>query len=390
MTEKLYYIDSHMKEFEARVVSCEPRDRDDLSKGYIVVLDRTAFFPEGGGQYADTGVLGNVHVTDAREKGGIIYHYTDGPVSEGEQVQGAIDWEKRFESMQQHTGEHILSGIVHGRFGYNNVGFHLGADYCTMDFDGPITKEQLKEIELEANKIVYENLDVEVLYPTKEELADMVYRSKIEIEGQVRIVTIPGVDTCACCAPHVKKTGEIGNIKLVDMVNYKGGERITMLAGIRALADHVVKEDSAKKISALLCAKEDEIAEAVEHLKEEQLALKNEVTALKQRLLKYQAQEVDVTSEIVKVFDANLSGNEPRELMNILLERGAKVCAVFAGSDEDGYRYVIGSRSEDVRPLSKKVNEAFAGRGGGKPEMVQGSIKGAEAEIEALLDSVTS
>lgn len=389
MTEKLYYTDSHMKEFEAQVVSCEPRDKEDLSKGYMVVLDRTTFFPEGGGQYADTGVLGNVHVTDAQEKNGIIYHYTDGPLDAGEQVHGMIDWEKRFESMQQHTGEHILSGIVHRRFGYNNVGFHLGADYCTMDFDGPITKEQLKEIELEANKIVYQNLDVEILYPTKEELADMQYRSKIEIEGQVRIVTIPGVDTCACCAPHVKKTGEIGNIKLVDMVNYKGGERITMLAGIRALNDYVVKEDSAKKISALLCVKEDEVAPAVEHLKEEQIDLKNEVAALKQKLLRYRAQEVDVTPAIVKVFDAKILGNEPRELMNMLLERGAKVCAVFAGTDKSGYRYVVGSRSEDVRSISKKLNEAFEGRGGGKPEMVQGSLKGAKTEIEALLDSVT-
>lgn len=388
MTEKLYYTDSHRKEFEARALSCEPRDKEDLSKGYIVVLDRTTFFPEGGGQYADTGVLGNVRVTDVQEKNGIIYHYTDGPLDAGGQVHGVIDWEKRFESMQQHTGEHILSGIVHGRFGYNNVGFHLGADYCTMDFDGPITKEQLKEIESEANKIVYQNLDVEVLYPTKEELADMRYRSKIEIEGQVRIVTIPGVDTCACCAPHVKKTGEIGNIKLVDMVNYKGGERITMLAGIRALNDHIIKEDSAKKISALLCAKEDEIAPAVEHLKEEQLALKNEVAVLKQKLLGYRAQEVDVTSKVVKVFDAKISGNEPRELMNMLLERGAKICAVLAGTDKDGYRYVVGSHSEDVRPISKKLNEAFEGCGGGKSEMVQGSLKGAKAEIEILLDSV--
>lgn len=389
MTEKLYYTDSHRKEFEARVVSCEPRDEGNLSKGYIVVLNRTTFFPEGGGQYADTGVLGNVHVTDAQEKNGIIYHYTDGPLNVDEQVHGVIDWEKRFESMQQHTGEHIISGFVHEKFGYNNVGFHLGADYCTMDFDGPITKEQLKEIELEANKIVYQNLDVEVLYPTKEALADMQYRSKIEIEGQVRIVTIPGVDTCACCAPHVKKTGEIGNIKLVDMVNYKGGERITMLAGIRALNDYVVKEDSAKKISTLLCVKEDEVAPAVEHLKEEQIDLKNEVAALKQKLLRYRAQEVDVTPAIVKVFDAKISGNEPRELMNMLLERGAKVCAVLAGMDEKGYRYVIGSRSEDVRPISKKLNEAFEGRGGGKSEMVQGSLKGAKKEIEVLLDSVT-
>ena len=380
MTDKLYYESSHRRDFEAQVISCEPE-----GEGYKVVLDKTVFFPEGGGQYADTGILGGVHVLDAQEKDGIIYHYTDGALTPGEIVKGEIDWEKRFESMQQHSGEHIISGIVHGRFGYNNVGFHLGADYCTMDFDGPITKEQLKEIEEEANRIVYKNLNIEILYPTKEELKDLTYRSKIEIEGQVRIVNIPGVDVCACCAPHVDRTGEIGNIKLVDMVSYKGGERITMLSGSRALTDHQQKEESVKKISALLCAKDTEVAEAVEKLKEEQLDLKNQVSALKQKLLDYQAKEIDVTPELVKVFDSELSGNEPRELMNLLLERGAKICAIFAGNDEEGYRYVIGSHSEDVRVISKKLNEAFQGRGGGKPQMVQGSLKGTAKNISEIL-----
>lgn len=407
MTERLYYADSHWKEFDAVVVSCEPG-----KKGYLIVLDRTAFFPEGGGQYADTGILEEagssgctespgspgmkcseqgqdlsgkrVYVSDVQEKDGVIYHMTDKPLTAGGTVHGRIDWEKRFESMQQHTGEHIISGLVHGRFVYNNVGFHLGADYCTMDFDGPITKEALKEIELEANKIVYQNLDIEVLYPSKEELKALEYRSKIEIEGQVRIVNIPGVDTCACCAPHVKKTGEIGNIRLVNMVNYKGGERIYMLCGFRALSDHRKKEESAKAISALLCAKEDEIAEAVEHLKEEQLSLKGEASELRQKLLICQAQEIDVSGDVAVVFDRELSGNAPREFMNLLLKRGAHVCAVFAGNDEEGYRYVIGSHTEDVRPLCKRLNEAFGGRGGGKPEMVQGSLKGMEAEIRAV------
>lgn len=198
-------------------------------------------------------------------------------------------------------------------------------------------------------------------------------------------MNIPGVDICACCAPHVDRTGEIGNIKLVDMVSYKGGERITMLSGSRALTDHQQKEESVKKISALLCAKDTEVAEAVEKLKEEQLDLKNQVSALKQKLLAYQAKEIDVTPELVKVFDSELSGNELRELMNILLERGAKICAIFAGNDEEGYRYVIGSHSEDVRVISKKLNEAFQGRGGGKPQMVQGSLKGTAKNISEIL-----
>lgn len=379
-TEKLFYKDSHLQQFTAKVLSCE-EEKDK----YKIVLDRTAFFPEGGGQYADTGVLGKAKVLDVHEKDGVIYHTTDEALEVGETVNGNLNWEERFEKMQQHTGEHIVSGLVHERFGYNNVGFHLGSDYCTMDFDGTLTKEDLRSIELAANQAVWANLDILVTYPSKEELKDLDYRSKIEIEGQVRIVTIPGYDVCACCAPHVKKTGEIGLIKLVNMVNYKGGERITMLCGARALKDYEAKDANGKAISALLCAKELEIADAVQHMKEEQSTLKNKVTQLSSKLLVYRAAEIDVDVPVVTVFDENLTGNEPRELMNQLLERGADVCAVFAGSDENGYRYVIGSRTKDVRPISKSLNEAFRGRGGGKPEMIQGSIKGTAEEIALKL-----
>lgn len=379
-TEKLFYGDSHLKEFDATVTACCPD-----GENYRVVLDRTAFFPEGGGQYADTGMLDDVQVLDVREKDGVVFHITAQALEEGRKVHGRIRWEERFEKMQQHSGEHIVSGIVHERFGYNNVGFHLGSDYCTMDFDGPITKEQLKEIELKANQAVFENIEILVAYPTKEELKELDYRSKIEIEGQVRIVTVPGYDVCACCAPHVKRTGEIGLIKLVNMANYKGGERITMLCGYRALRDYDWKDENSKAISASLCAKEPEIAEAVEHMKAEQLSLKGKLAALSQKLLSCKAREIDVTEGVVAVFDREISGNEPRELMNQLLHRGAEVCGVFAGKDGSGYRYVIGSQTGDVRPLCKKLNEAFQGKGGGKPQMVQGTLTGCEDEIRKTL-----
>ncbi len=376
-TVKLFYEDTHLHEFEATVLSCQP-DGDT----YKVVLDRTAFFPEGGGQYGDIGFLNDVKVIDTKEKAGVVYHRTTAPLAEGEKVYGKLDWEVRFERMQQHSAEHIISGIVHNRFGYDNVGFHLGEDYCTMDFNGPITKEQLREIEIEANEAVFKDLDIQTLTPSGEELKDMEYRSKIEIEGQVRIINIPGYDTCACCAPHLTKTGEIGLIKLVDMANYKGGERINMLSGRRALKDYAAKQDNAKAIGSMLCTKENEIAVTVEKMKEEQISMKGRIMELEQQLLSFKAQSIDVSADVVSVFDGGLSGNAPREMMNILLERGAKVCAVFAGNDEDGYRYVIGSKSEDVRPLCKLLNGEFNGRGGGKPEMVQGSLKGNKADIE--------
>ena len=377
MTEKLFYQDSHRTEFTAKVISCE-----EAKDGYRVVLDQTVFFPEGGGQYADTGMLGDTEVTDVHEKDDVIYHTTKEPLEDGSEVNGKINWDERFEKMQQHTGEHIVSGIVHERFRYNNVGFHLGSDYCTMDFDGPISKEQLKEIEAAANEAVYQDLEIKILYPSKDELKDLDYRSKIEIEGQVRIVEIPGYDVCACCAPHVKTTGEIGAIKLVSMVNYKGGERITMLCGRRAMRDYEKKDSMTKEISALLCAKEYEVAEAVVRLKDEQNRMKSQLAEMQQKLLEYRVAEIAVDQKIVTVFDSTLSGNLPREMMNKLLDKGAEICAVFAGTDEEGYRYVIGSRLEDVRPLSKMLNTTFQGRGGGKPEMVQGSVKGTRTEIE--------
>ena len=379
-TVKLFYEDSFISEFEASVLSCEP-----WKDGYKAGLDRTAFFPEGGGQYGDTGWLNGIEVTDTQEKDGKIFHFLAEPLKAGETVSGRLDWEARFGRMQQHSGEHIVSGIVHRRFGYDNVGFHLGADYCTMDFNGPITNGELEEIEREANRVVCSDLAVHVLYPAKEELGRMEYRSKIEIEGQVRMIEIPGVDRCACCAPHVARTGQIGLIKFTDMTNYKGGERIRMLCGFRALSDYRSKQGSVRMISRLLCEQEGKIGEAVNRLKEDNTALKGEIARLQRQILGYKAEKADDSGEIVWVFDGDLAGDGPRELMNLLLEQGAEIGAVFSGTDETGYRYVIGSRSRDVRPLNQRLKERFGARGGGKPEMVQGSLAGSGDQIKALL-----
>lgn len=372
-----------MKEFEARVLSCEACEE---GGGFWTVLDQTCFFPEGGGQYADTGYLGETKVVDARERDGIVYHRTEAPLEPGKLVRGRIDWEERFEKMQQHTGEHIVSGLVHSRFGYNNVGFHLGSDYCTMDFDGPISPEELREIEWEANRAVALDLEVIVQYPSKEELGHMEYRSKIEIEGQVRIVSVPGYDVCACCAPHVDRTGEIGLIKLVNRMNYKGGERITMLCGFRALRDYDSKLTAAREIGALLCEKEDQIAGAVRRQKEELEKQKYENGRLIHQLLVFRAKEIPVEGSMTAVFTDDIRGDAPRELMNLLLERGAFICGVFAAAGDGGWRYVIGSRQADVRPLGKALNSRFEGRGGGKPGMVQGTLTGSEADIRAAAE----
>lgn len=378
MTEKLFYEDSHMITFSAIVEHCEK-----MGDYYEAVLDRTAFFPEGGGQYADTGVIDGIEVFDVREERGTIYHRMRGPLEAGQAVEGRIDWEERFSKMQQHSGEHIVSGLVHRMFGYDNVGFHMGRDAITMDFNGVLTKEQLKEIEKMANEAVVKNLDIQVIYPAREELASIDYRSKIEIEGQVRIVVIPGYDTCACCAPHVKKTGEIGIIKLIGMQNYKGGVRVSMLCGFRALADYDEKSESVKTISVMLSAKENELPDEVQRIKNELAAQKIRTLELQRNLLEIKVKELEEDQEIVVMFESELEGNAPRELVNLILEKGVKAAAIFAGNSENGYRYVIGSRAWDTRVYAQVLNEKFHGRGGGKPEMVQGSLCGDEMEIRA-------
>ena len=380
MTEKLFYQDSHRSTFTAIVQEVRPS-----GNGYEIILDRTAFFPEGGGQSSDTGSLGGVSVSDVQEIDGKIIHYTDGPLVEGTEVEGCIDWTERFSKMQQHTGEHIVSGLIHKIYGYHNVGFHLGTDSVTLDFNGVVPKEKLHEIEQLANEAVAKNLPVQVLYPTDEELSKISYRSKIEIEGQVRIVVIDGYDVCACCAPHVKQTGEIGLIKLVGMQNYKGGVRISMLCGFRALEDYYQKEKNNREIAVMLSAKEYETAVEVERLQEELAMKKAKIAELEQKFLEQKVETLDVSGEIVCLFEET----DPvmtREMVNLLLKKGAKMAAVFSGDEREGYRYVLGSRSLDVRKNGKLLNEAFHGRGGGKPEMVQGTVQGKREEIEAFLN----
>ena len=374
MTEKLFYQDSHRSTFTAIVQEVRPS-----GNGYEIILDRTAFFPEGGGQSSDTGSLGGVSVSDVQEIDGKIIHYTDGPLVEGTEVEGCIDWTERFSKMQQHTGEHIVSGLIHKIYGYHNVGFHLGTDSVTLDFNGVVPKEKLHEIEQLANEAV------QVLYPTDEELSKISYRSKIEIEGQVRIVVIDGYDVCACCAPHVKQTGEIGLIKLVGMQNYKGGVRISMLCGFRALEDYYQKEKNNREIAVMLSAKEYETAVEVERLQEELAMKKAKIAELERKFLEQKVETLDISGEIVCLFEET----DPvmtRELVNLLLKKGAKMAAVFSGNEREGYRYVLGSRSLDVRKNGKLLNEAFHGRGGGKPEMVQGTVQGKREEIEAFLN----
>ncbi|MGN0400383.1 MAG: DHHA1 domain-containing protein [Blautia sp.] len=385
MTEKLFYKDSRIREFTAIVETCRETEKNQ----YEVVLERTAFFPEEGGQYADTGIFltgqQEIKVLDVQEKDGIVIHYTDRAVDAGMEITGKINYEERFSKMQQHTGEHIVSGIIHRRFGYNNVGFHLGSEEVTMDFDGMLTMEQLREVEREANEAVAANVKIQVLYPTKEELKEISYRSKIEIEGQVRIVRIPGWDTCACCAPHVTQTGEIGIIKLTGAIKYKGGMRISMLCGFRALEDYNRKEESVTAISRKLSAKSEAIVEAVERLEKEIQAGKEKIIRLQEQYIKGILEGVKPSDSCVLLFEEELDPAAMRNFVNQAMEITDGICGVFVGTDEDGYRYVMGTKQQNINAIAKEMNQVFNGRGGGKPPMVQGSLKAAKEVIEEFL-----
>lgn len=377
MTEKLYETNSHMDKFNATVLSCEKSNN-----GYMIVLDKTAFFPEGGGQSADTGYLDKAAVTDVQIKNGIIIHYTDLPLTTGTSVNGRIDWKQRFIRMQNHSGEHIVSGIIHKKYGFNNVGFHMGNEDITLDIDGVLDREQLDEIEYEANLAVSKNIIVKTEYPSPEKLSALDYRSKLDITENVRIVTIDGYDMCACCAPHVKATGEIGIIKLLDFIHYKNGLRIHMLCGFSALADYKTKYRNNLEISNMLSSKRDETANAVARLLDENAKLKQEIHSLKKNYIKYKCACIEPTDNNICVFEENMDMNTLREYANEIIQKCGNICAAFSGNDKDGYIYVILSRSIPLRALSKAINSAISGRGGGRDDILQGQSHAKRADIE--------
>ena len=383
MTEKLYYKDSHRFTFDAVVIDCREE-----KKGYSVVLDRTAFFPEGGGQLADTGTLGGVRVTDVHEKGGDIRHYTDAPLTIGETVHGELDREQRLRRMQNHSGEHILSGLVHNAYGYDNVGFHMGAECMIIDFSGELTWEQLMELETKANEVVRQNLPLHIWFPNEAELHALEYRSKLELTENVRIVEIPGVDRCACCAPHVERTGEVGVVKILDSQRHRGGQRVSVICGLDALEDYRARQESVTDISRALSAKRGEVTQAVQRVLHEQQSMKERCDALSLALIGYMADAEGERDGNIVLFSDVLGEIAQRELVNLLMPKAGGFAAVFTGSDRDGWRYVIGSLRADLRTGARTINAAINGRGGGTPQMIQGSAAAPRVKIEDALKAL--
>lgn len=378
--EKLFYQDTHITDFEAVVTECTP---DEKSKTFLVVLNRTAFFPEEGGQIADKGTLNGEPVLDVRIHDDIIYHVLSHELTPGSKVTGRVDWTQRFDFMQQHSGEHIISGLIHQKYGYDNVGFHLGLTEVTLDFNGSLTLEQLREIEQLANQVIWKNLPVNISYPSKAKLKDMEYRSKIEIEGQVRIVEIPGTDTCACCAPHVETTGQIGMIKITNVQSHRGGIRVNILCGGRALADYSTRQDSVFAISVLLSAKQEAVASAAERLKEENLKMKERNNTLQAKLLSLEMTALPTPDETPNavLFTGNLDNIAMRNAVNELTTRYTGYCGIFSGDSENGWHFILGSAGKDCREAAQALREAFGAKGGGSAPMIQGSVTASEEAL---------
>ena len=383
-TVRLYDQDAYATKFEAEVLACEEVEKKE-KKVYQVWLDQTLFFPEEGGQSPDMGTIDGIKVLDVQIKDEVITHTLAAPLAVGTTVKGVVDWKHRFYNMQQHSGEHIFSGIVHNRFGYDNVGFHLSDSIVTMDFNGVITAEDIEEIETEVNQAIIENIPVEVSYPTKEELKVLEYRSKIEIEGQVRIVTIPGYDVCACCAPHVRRTGEIGMLKVMNVQSYKGGVRISILCGFRALEAFRQKADIITELMAQFSTNQEALVENVTKLKNANQTMKNQLASAKQELMEYKVAAIPEDSENAILFESDLDTPVVRNVVNGLVEKFTGICAVFVGNDESGYQFIVGSKNKDCRAIAAALREKLSARGGGSDKMIQGSVAASQLQIEELL-----
>lgn len=383
MTEKLFYEDAFLREFSGTVLDC----REEKGQ-WVAVLDRTAFYPEGGGQPADHGTLGNVTVFDTKEKNGEILHLCDGPLTVGETVMGCINWDRRFDFMQQHSGEHIISGILCRKFGCDNVGFHIGHELVTIDFNAALSTEDVVFVENEANRYIWEDREIQTGFPSPAELETLNYRSKKALEGPVRIVRWPEADCCACCGTHVNSSGQVGIVKLISCQKFRDGVRIEMAAGGRAMRWVNAIAGQNTRVSQLLSAKLGETAAAVERMQKEIFLLKGRVARLEEKDFSRKAEELAGLGDVLLV-EGPMSGESLRKLCGLVKEKCGGRCAVFAGEGES-FQYAVGLDGGDLRGFVKALNGALNGRGGGKPEFVQGSVQAGETEIRKFFQGETA
>ena len=379
---KLYEQNPFLTTFSAVVTQCIQS-----KKGWDICLDQTAFYPEGGGQPYDTGTLGESIVLEVHERNGDIVHTCSAPLEVGSAITGEIDWARRFDLMQHHSGEHIVSGIAHTMFGCDNVGFHMGADTITIDLNTLITEEQLRELEQRANRYIWEDHPIVITLPTSAELETLEYRSKKVLTGQVRIVSFPGADTCACCGTHVRSSGQVGLVKLLSVQKFREGVRIELVCGSRAMKYLSTTMEQNRLISALLSAKPFETSSAVDRLMSENEQLKSRLISMEDIHFSAMAQEQTGKGNVV-LFQDGLSPDGLRRLCDKVLQVCSGRCACFSGDDETGYKYAIGKKDGDLRALIKELNQTLNGRGGGKPAFAQGSLSTPRTKIQDFFASI--
>ncbi len=379
-TEKLYYSDCLLRSFTAQVLSCRQ-----VPNGYEVVLSATAFYPEGGGQPCDLGTLNEVAVLDVQEKEDQILHLCSGPLAVGTTVTGQIDWARRFDLMQQHSGEHIISGLVHRQFGYHNVGFHVGAEFMEIDFDGPIPQEALWDIETRANEAVFADLPIRCWYPSREELPQIPYRTKKQLPWPVRIVEIPGIDLCACCGVHTARTGQIGPIKIVSCVKFHQGVRLQLCCGGRALRllQNVFEQN--RQVSQIFSAKLLETGEAAQKMADTLAAEKLRANTLQRALFEQIAQGLRSSGNVL-LFREGLAPGDLRELTDQIFRVCGGWAAVLSGQ-EGAYSICVLGNAQAVQSIGQALKQQLQARGGGKPGSFQGSLCAEKAQIEALFRS---
>ncbi len=368
-TNKLYYADCRLAQFTAAVIDCT-----ETKKGFEVELDATAFYPEGGGQAADKGTINGIEVLHVREDGERVLHLLPQPLTVGETVEGIVDYNHRFDLMQQHSGEHIVSGIIHQKYGYHNVGFHMGLQSITIDFDGIIPAEDLPEIERLANQAIYQNIPLHIWTPAPEELPNVFYRTKRALPWPVRIVEVPGYDSCACCGVHVERTGEVGLIKLFSCVKFRSGVRIEMLCGKRCLDFLSRSHEQNKLVSAAFSAKLLETGDAAKRMNELLEDQKHRIGELETKLFTALAQRCAGRGDTL-IFWEGLDSVGVRKLADLAADSCGGIAAVFSGTGEAGYSYCLIQKGGDLRAFNKAMTQALNGRGGGKPECQMGSVK---------------
>lgn len=376
-TTKLYYADAFVRQFDAVVLACEPE-----KKSWRVVLDKTAFYPEGGGQPADHGTLGDANVTDVHEQDGVIFHTCDRALSVSACIHGEINWERRFDHMQQHSGEHIVSGMLCSTYSCDNTGFHMGADTVIIDYNADIPWEGVLEIEQRANRYIWENHPFEVMFPSAEELTALPYRSKKELSGSVRITQFPGADLCACCGTHVAHSGQVGLVKFIGWQKFRDGVRLELLCGQRALRYLATNWEQNSAVGKALSVKVDKTAQAVARMQGELQAVKTRCAQLEEESFRTMALQYRDKGDVL-LLQPEMDSDSVRRLCDAVSQTCGGRCAVFAGSAES-YKYALIHADHDLKAFVKDLNSALNGRGGGKGGFAQGSVACSAEQIRAF------